>query len=131
MQDRRINQRFHLPLPVLIEFETGGIQHVEKTSLMNIGIGGALFEMSRPVPTDSTLQMQLVDPDMKFAEKLGISTDSRVPFRFLVNCTVLRTQDSTLQKNKTAVAVKFDGSLRILGDSPQIERMEAGRIQEL
>lgn len=114
MQERRKAKRFDLQLPVLIEYDDGTNLQVEKTQLENIGTGGALFPLQAAVEPGSDVELQFIDTDLKFAENLGIAKEHQEPFRYLVDCRVLRTVDSEENNNLTKVAVKFAGPLRIL-----------------
>ena len=116
MDNKRLHDRYSLPIEVDVEQFQGFSKSVKKILLKDIGVGGACFVLNEPVQIGSELNMQLNDTESRFSESLGLETLSG-PLRFKMDCQVLRVEPCEDDPDKFLVSVKFIRPIQILEPS--------------
>jgi hypothetical protein len=111
--ERRQYERYHLPLPVVVEFHGAGRRHHERTQLRDIAIGGAALPIAAPVELGSELDLTLFDNKNHLARALGLTVPAGLALRFSVNGRVIRRIHAPAGSEPRQYAVQFISPLRI------------------
>lgn len=111
--ERRQYERYHLPLPVVVEYHSAGRRRHERTQLRDIAIGGAALPLVSPVELGSELDLTLLDSDNHLARALGLNVQAGGALRFSVNGRVIRRIADADGSHPQQYAVQFLSPLRI------------------
>lgn len=114
VDNKRLHDRFDLPIEVDVEQFQGFSKNIKKILLSNIGVGGACFIMKDPVLIGSELNMQLHDEGSRFASSLGLETSNTGALRFRMDCRVLRVEQDPDDNESFLVSVEFIRPIQII-----------------
>lgn len=112
VKERRKFQRLGYPLNVAVEYSADGYYQIEQTRLMDIGRGGACFEISSELAIGMPVNINLLRYNDQIAEELGIpSTSMPGLLDVRIKGEVVRSEQRPNTSQSRRIALRFDTPL--------------------